>query len=183
MYKKLIENSRYYINNPGNVKFKAPCTYEAIDSMESEIGYELPESLKSFLCETNGDGCLMYSLEDIRTEIEYNRTLLVHLCKTFEDYLDKIERFIAFASNDVGDSFGFRVLPDATVDDSLVYMRSYDNLMDYVVVAKDIPDLISRYYNCYNYYNWGHGPIIKCSVGEVNGELWVEHNEIPDIYI
>ena len=112
---------------------------------EAAVGYPFPEELKALLRETNGDHWLLWSAR----EIMENAKLLPGFldgCDTFEEYLEKVARHIFFAGNGCGDYYCYRVLPDGQVDGSQIYIWEHETF-EHHVVAKDIPDLIRKYYH------------------------------------
>ena len=111
---------------------------------EAAVGYPFPEELKALLRETDGDHWLLWSAR----EIMENAKLLPGFldgCDTFEEYLEKVARHIFFAGNGCGDYYCYRVLPDGQVDSSQIYIWEHE-IFEHHVVARDIPDLIRKYY-------------------------------------
>ena len=121
-----------------------PCPEEEIAQAEAAVGYPFPEELKALLRETDGDHWLLWSAR----EIMENAKLLPGFldgCDTFEEYLEKVARHIFFAGNGCGDYYCYRVLPDGQVDSSQIYIWEHETF-EHHVVARDIPDLIRKYY-------------------------------------
>ena len=99
---------------------------------------------EALLRETDGDHWLLWSAR----EIMENAKLLPGFldgCDTFEEYLEKVARHIFFAGNGCGDYYCYRVLPDGQVDSSQIYIWEHE-IFEHHVVARDIPDLIRKYY-------------------------------------
>ena len=65
---------------------------------------------------------------------------------TLDEFEEKVNRFVYFASNGCGDYYCYRVLPNGETDASAIYIWEHE-LFEVREVAKDIPDLIIKYYN------------------------------------
>ena len=103
------------------------------------VGYNFPEELKKLLLEMNGDKWPLFSTEEIIRCVSLNRESLI---ECYED----IERHIFFAGNAYGDYYCYNVSTAGTVDVSAIYIWLHkDN--ETRMVAKDIEELIRRYYN------------------------------------
>ena len=58
----------------------------------------------------------------------------------------KVNRNIYFATNGCGDYYCYRVLPNGETDTSAIYIWEHE-LFEIREVAKDLIDLIKKYYN------------------------------------
>ena len=123
-----------------------PCPEEEIALAEAAVGYPFPQELKALLRETNGDSWLLLSASRIVETAQLNRKYFTECFDTLEEYEDRIGRFIIFAGNGCGDYYCYRVLPDGQVDGSQIYIWEHETF-EHHVVAKDIPDLIRKYYH------------------------------------
>ena len=109
------------------------------------VGFTFPKELKAMLRETNGDNWLLLSAERIISHVKGNREM-------FPEYLDpdefeeKVNRFVFFATNGCGDYYCYRVLDNGETDTSAIYIWEHE-LFEVREVAKDIADLITKYYN------------------------------------
>ncbi len=136
MYKELISEK-----SQGNkwVKIQAPATKEEILNAESVIGYVFPDELKQLLYELNGDSYLILSTEEIINNCLLNRK---YLKECYED----IDNHIFFAGNGCGDYYCYNISPNGEVNASAIYIWEHE-INETFVVAKDIKELIIRYYN------------------------------------
>ena len=109
------------------------------------MGYDFPEELKALLRETNGDHWLLMSANEIVENVKRNREIMAEYFEA-DEFEEKVNRNIYFATNGCGDYYCFRVLADDTVDTTAIYIWEHE-LFEIREVAKDIPDLIAKYYN------------------------------------
>ena len=109
-------------------------------------GYTFPEDLKNLLRETNGDRELLWSSAEIINTVQLNRKYFPECFDDIEEYRHRIDRHIFFAGNGCGDYYCYRVLEDGVVDVSGIYMWEHETFESHYV-ARDIADLIIRYYN------------------------------------
>ena len=63
-----------------------------------------------------------------------------------DEFEAKVNRFLFFATNGCGDYYCYRVLENGKTDTTAIYIWEHE-LFETREVAKDIPDLIRRYYN------------------------------------
>lgn len=142
MYKKLIEKL-----TEGNrwASVQEPCPEEKIREAEKYVGFTFPEELKSLLRETNGDGWLLLSAERMIEHVKLNREIYPEYLEP-DEFEEKVNRFVYFATNGCGDYYCYRVLPDGETDDSAIYVWEHE-LFEAREVAKDITELITKYYN------------------------------------
>ena len=142
MYRELLEKLTADIQW---AKVQEPCAEEEIKKTEDYVGFKFPEELKNLLRETNGDRWLLLSAEEIISTTKNKREI-------FPEYLDpdefeeKVNRFIFFATNGCGDYFCYRILENGETDASAIYIWEHE-LFEICEVAKDIFDLIIKYYN------------------------------------
>ena len=127
-------------------KVQAPCPERKIREAEEIVGFPFPEELKALLRETDGDRYLLLSAEQIMETVKIHREILVEAFEDREEYQEKVDRHIFFATNGCGDYYCYRVRLDGTVEDTAIYLWEHE---DFSVreVAKDLVDLIEKYYN------------------------------------
>ena len=63
-----------------------------------------------------------------------------------EEFEEKVNRFVFFATNGCGDYYCYRVLANGETDASAIYIWEHE-LFEIREVAKDIAELITKYYN------------------------------------
>ena len=142
MYRELIEK---FIKGHKWAKVQQGCDEHQISSAEEYVGYKFPDELKNLLRETNGDHWFLLSTEEIINNVKSNREI-------YPEYLDinefeeKINRYIFFATNGCGDYYCYRILPDGEADTSAIYIWEHE-LFEIRKVADNIADLITKYYN------------------------------------
>ena len=141
MYKELLEKLTAG-NRWANVQ--PPCPEEDIQKAEKYVGFPFPEELKALLRETNGDGWFLLSAERIQEHVKTNREIYPEYLEP-DEFEEKVNRFVYFATNGCGDYYGYRVLENGMTDDSAIYVWEHE-LFETREVAKDITDLITRYY-------------------------------------
>ncbi|MBQ3009809.1 MAG: SMI1/KNR4 family protein [Methanocorpusculum sp.] len=142
MYKELIEKLTADIQW-ANVQ--EPCPEDEIRRAEEYLGFPFPEELIALLQETNGDRWLLLSAEQIISYVKTNREILSEYLEP-EEFEEKVNRFVPFATNGCGDYYGYRVLEDGNTDASTIYIWEHE-CFEFREVAKDIADLIIKYYN------------------------------------
>ena len=142
MYKELLEKL-----TAGNrwAKIQSPCPEEDIREAEKYVGFAFPEELKALLRETDGDGWLLLSAERIIEHVRLNREIYPEYLEP-DELEEKVNRFVYFATNGCGDYYCYRVLENGKTDDSAIYVWEHE-LLETREVAKDITDLITKYYN------------------------------------
>lgn len=143
MYRELIVGLSKDIRH---VNIHAPCSEEEIEKTEKYIGYKFPQELRQLLRELDGDEWLILSAEEMREITSLNREILITAFDDEEEYKEKIDRHIFFAGNGCGDYYGYRVLPNGETDESAIYMWEHEEF-EHRIVAKNITDLICKYYN------------------------------------
>ncbi len=142
MYKELLEN---YIKDHSWAKLQKPCPEEEISETEKYVGFAFPEDLKKLLRETDGDHWFLMSSEEIRENVKRNREIFPEYLEP-EEFEEKVNRFIFFATNGCGDYYCYRVLPDGKTDESAVYIWEHE-LFEIRRIADNIFDLIKKYYS------------------------------------
>lgn len=142
MYRELIAE---FTKNHNWAKLQKPCSEEEIAKAEEYVGYPFPEELKALLRETNGDRWLLLSLQEIIENVQRNRNIMAEYFEP-DEFLEKVDRHIFFATNGCGDYYCYRVLPNGKTDTSAIYIWEHE-LFETRVVATDISDLITKYYS------------------------------------
>lgn len=141
MYREMIEAL-----TEGNkwVKLQAPCPENRITEAEKYVGFVFPQELKALLRETDGDRYFLLSAEGIIDNVKTNREIFPEYLEP-DEFEEKINRFIFFATNGCGDYYCYRVLPNGETDGSAVYIWEHE-LFEIRKVAENITDLITKYY-------------------------------------
>ena len=142
MYRELIAK---LIEGHNWAKLQEPCLEKEIEKAEKYVGFTFPDELKYLLRETNGDHWFLLSANEIIDQARRNREILSEYLEP-DEFEEKVNRFIYFATNGCGDYYGYRVLPNGKTDTSAIYIWEHE-LFEIHEVAKDIPDLIVKYYN------------------------------------
>ena len=142
MYRELLEKL-----TAGNqwAKVQEPCPEEEIQKAEEYVGFTFPEELKALLRETNGDHWFLLSAERIISHVKENREIFPEYLDP-EEFEEKVNRFVFFATNGCGDYYCYRVLENGETDTTAIYIWEHE-LFEIREVAKDITDLITKYYN------------------------------------
>ncbi len=143
MYRELIAK---FIQNHDWAKLQEPCPEQEIEKAEKYVGYPFPEELKAMLRETNGDHWFLLSAKEIMENVERNRNILSECFEDAKEFDEKIDCHIFFATNGCGDYYCYRVLPGGEADTTAIYIWEHETF-EHHIVAKDIPDLITKYYN------------------------------------
>jgi len=142
MYRELLE--KLTASNQW-AKVQGPCSEEELQKAEEYVSFAFPEELKALLREVNGDCWFLLSAESIMNHVKMNREI-------FPEYLDpdefeeKVNRFVFFATNGCGDYYCYRVLANGQTDASAIYIWEHE-LFEIREVAKDLTELITKYYN------------------------------------
>ncbi|MBP3941556.1 MAG: SMI1/KNR4 family protein [Christensenellaceae bacterium] len=142
MYRELIGR---LIEGHHWAKLQEPCSEAEMIKAEKYVGFDFPEELKKLLGETNGDHWFLLSAEEIIEQVKRNREILAVYLEP-EEFEEKVNRFVYFATNGCGDYYGYRVLANGKTDASAIYIWEHE-LFEIREVAKDITDLITKYYN------------------------------------
>ena len=142
MYRDLIGK---LIEGHSWAKLQDPCSEDEIIKAEKYVGYIFPEELKSLLRETNGDQWFLLSTEDIIKHVKTNREIFPEYLEP-DEFEEKVNRFVYFATNGCGDYYCYRVLENGETDISAIYIWEHE-LFEIREVAKDISELVTKYYN------------------------------------
>ena len=142
MYQELIEKL-----TAGNrwASVQASCSEEDIRKAEEYVGFSFPAELKALLRETDGDGWFLLSAERIIEHAKTNREIYPEYLDP-DEFEEKVNRFIYFATNGCGDYYCYRILENGETDGSAIYIWEHE-LFEAHEVAKDIFDLITKYYS------------------------------------
>lgn len=150
MYRELLTSI-----TQGNqwVNIQQPCSESEIEHAEAVVGHPFPVELKTLLRELNGDECLLLSAERIIQNVKLNRECWLPFFESDfskEAYIDRVDRFIFFATNGCGDYYCYRVGPDGIPDESNIYIWEHEEIGEeccWKKVASNMAELITRYYN------------------------------------
>ncbi len=134
------------------VKIQPPCSDSKIDQAEEVVGYRFPRELRELLRELNGDNWCILSAEEIIDNVKCNRKNWLPFFEeeySREEYIDKVDRFIFFATNGCGDYYCYRVGEDDIPDETAVYIWEHEYLGEkcWRKVACNMAEFITRYYN------------------------------------
>ncbi|MEL7622700.1 MAG: SMI1/KNR4 family protein [Clostridiales bacterium] len=130
LYKGLTSKLDYIKPNP-------PAAQQQILDAEKLLGNELPADLKELLLAMNGDGCFIFSVEQI---VDTNLS-----ARKF-DWCMPLDCLLFFADNGCGDYYGYPITPQDGVRDDNVFMweHEYDNR---IWKANNLEDTIKKFYN------------------------------------
>lgn len=142
MYRELIEG---LTAENGWVKLREPCPEDEITKAEEYVGFEFPEELKALLRETNGDGFLLLSAEEIVSNAKMSREIFPEFLEA-DEFEEKVNRFVFFATNGCGDYYCYRVLENGKTDASAIYIWEHE-VFEIREVANNISELITKYYS------------------------------------
>lgn len=135
------------------VNVQPPCSEIEIEHAEAVVGYQFPTELKALLRELNGDEWLLLSSERIIHNVELNRECWLPFFESDfskEAYMDRVDRFIFFATNGCGDYYGYRVQQNGIPDESNIYIWEHEEIGKeccWRKVASNIAEFITRYYH------------------------------------
>ncbi len=135
MYKELITECS---KDNQWTKIQKPATTAEIKEAENTVGYPFPDDLIQLLLEMNGDSYLLLSTDRIKENCLLNRE---YLKEVYED----IDCHIFFAENGCGDYYCYNITENGEADTSAIYIWEHET-NETTMVAKDIKDLISKYY-------------------------------------
>lgn len=136
MYKELIKECS---KDNQWTKIQKPATITEIQEAQHTVGYQFPDDLKHLLLELNGDSYFLLSTNRIKEIYQINREYLKEI---YED----VNCHIFFAENGCGDYYCYNILEDGEIDTSAIYIWEHE-INKTSVVAKDIKELIRKYYN------------------------------------
>lgn len=142
MYREVIETC---IKGHNWAKLQEPCPEKVIRKAEKYIGFSFPEELKALLRETNGDRFFLLSAEEMMERVRINRKVFPEYLES-DEFEEKVNRFVPFATNGCGDYYGYRVLSDGQTDPSAIFIWEHE-LFEFHSAAENISDLIKKYYN------------------------------------
>lgn len=142
MYRELIGK---LIEGHNWAKLQKPCSEKEIRKAEEFVGFAFPEELKALLRETNGDHWFLLSAESIINHVKTNREIFPEYLEP-DEFEEKVNRFVPFATNGCGDYYGYRILENGETDASVICIWEHE-CFEFREVAKDIVDLITKYYN------------------------------------
>ena len=120
MYRELLSE---FIKNVDWAKLQDPCSEQELEKAEKVVGYPFPDELKALLRETNGDRWFLLSAKEIIENVERNRTILSE-CFEPDEFVEKVDLHIFFATNGCGDYYCYKVSQNGEVDTSAIYIRS-----------------------------------------------------------
>ncbi len=141
MYKELVSE---LTRENRWVKIQPPCSENAINNAEKEVGYAFPGELRALLLEMNGDSYLLLSVEEIVEQTRLNRKIQAEYSD--EEFAKKLDMFIFFAGNGCGDYYCYHADPDGAVDETAIYIWEHEEFC-WKPVASGIAELITRYYH------------------------------------
>ena len=142
MYRELLSG---FIKNCSTAKLQPPCSEDKIEKTEKYVGFTFPAELKNLLRETDGDNWLLLSAEEIMNHVKANREIYPAYLDE-DEFEEKINRFVYFATNGCGDYYCYRVLSDDSTDTSAIYIWEHE-LFEVIKVADNISQLITKYYS------------------------------------
>ena len=143
MYRELLTE---WIKNHAWARLQDPCSEKELEAAERYVGCPFPGELKALLRETNGDRWLLLSAKEIIENAERNRQFFPECFDTIEEFRERIDRHIFFATNGCGDYYCYRISPDGTADTSEIFLWEHESF-SCRPAAKDIAELIRKYYN------------------------------------
>lgn len=134
------------------VKLQPPCPDGVIAEAEKVVGYPFPKELRALLHETNGDKWCLLSAEAMIENVQMNREIWLPLFEedySNEEYIDKVDRFIFFATNGCGDYYCYRVEADGVPNEDSIYIWEHEYLGEkcWKRVAGSMSEFITRYYS------------------------------------
>ena len=149
MYKELIGKL-----SSGNkwVKIQPPCPKSEIAYAEKVVGHPFPKALVDLLLEMNGDRWCLLSSQEIVENVNRNKETWLPLFEedySKEEYLDRVDRFIFFATNGCGAYYCYRVQPDGIVGETTIYVWWHEEIGEgccWRAVASGMTEFITRYY-------------------------------------
>lgn len=136
MYKELIIE---YSKETPWTRVQKPATITEIQETEKTVGYQFPDDLKQLLLELNGDSYLLLSTDRIKENCQLNR-------KYLKEFYEDVDYHIFFAENGCGDYYCYNIAENGKVDSSAIYLWEHET-NETSIVAKDIKELIHKYYN------------------------------------
>ena len=95
------------------------CSEADIRRAEEYVGFSFPEELKALLSETDGDGWFLLSAARIIEHARLNREIYPEYLEP-DEFEEKVNRFVYFATNGCGDYYCYSVLPSGETDDTAI---------------------------------------------------------------
>ena len=142
MYREFLSE---FIKNVDWAKLQDPCSEQELEKAEKVVGYPFPDELKALLRETNGDRWFLLSAKEIIENVERNRTILSE-CFEPDEFVEKVDLHIFFATNGCGDYYCYKVSQNGEVDTSAIYIWDHEDF-ETRYAAKNIKDAIIKYYS------------------------------------
>ncbi len=142
MYRELL--TPYFKENL-YASLQEPCPEAQIRKAEQAVGLPFPKELKDLLCETNGDHWLLLSADEIAENACLNRKCFEEAEEDEKALWEPLNHLLLFAANGCGDYYGYLFSDDGSAKPG-IYMWEHEDFQ-YKKVAKDIVDLIKKYYN------------------------------------
>lgn len=87
----------------------------------------------------------MLSAAEIINHVKTNREIFPEYLEP-DEFEEKVNRFIPFATNGCGDYYGYCILETNETDTSAIYIWEHE-LFEVRKVSSTIADLITQYYN------------------------------------
>lgn len=133
MWKELIRDC----DEKTNVKYEAPASQEELEALEQDLEFILPEELKGYLLEANGDDSLMMSVEKIFDVNDQLRSECKQTCMP-------LDCILFFADNGCGGYYGYPIIDGKPRADRIIFWwRETD---DRTLVATDLKEFLYKYY-------------------------------------
>lgn len=120
------------------VKIHEPASEKEIARAEKALGYRFPRELKALLSELNGDGWLLFTVDEI---VGTWRDL-----SELQEYYPDVDKHIFFGGNGCGDYYCYQVDADGVVQENAIYIWEHESNETHVV-AGNIAEMISRCYH------------------------------------
>lgn len=149
MYRELISELSEWNEY---VKIQPPCPENEIDYAEQVVGYTFPKELKDLLRELNGDKWLFLSAKEIAENVERNREFFLPFFEknfSYEEYIERVDRFIFFATNGCGDYYCYSVSENGIPNENSIYIWEHEEIGEkccWRLVATNMVEFITRYY-------------------------------------
>ncbi len=122
------------------IQLKNPADEENVLLLETRLNKKIPNDLKIFYQETDGDGDLMFSIKETLETTELTR-------KSFSEYNEKISGALCFAGDGCGNYFCY-LFNNAEAEDNLIYSFNHETL-ELTPVTDSLSEFIYSYYNGY----------------------------------
>ena len=110
-----------------------------IHGVEKDLDCTFPPELKSLLLETNGDGYLFFSTDEI---LETNTRIRTMMSECYEG----LEKLVFFAGHGCGDYNSYKILSSGQADSASIYIWMHED-NELRPVAYSLADMIDRYFN------------------------------------